>query len=739
MAIWWVDPYAEANIGGIHGTLDTTTRNGTYGYPFVFSDVAKSSATGLTSSINGQTISSGDEIRFKALASREDFLVDIGNQWYLQYGYRAYDTNSSNTNLTGLGSSWPSTAGTWGYQTTFVYDPVESDKVVQKSAGNFKPLMSQKYHRSSDTLWELRYSYNLSYSRMVLERQFPNSSYANMQLYALDPDYVVPYAADQIYLLCMQVPITVTDGWTSETTRNGYNFIRIGNSSTSTHTFYMNMTGNTNPNANTIYDMPDTGWDFHCNSSSTNPHAMYYYISSATDNGASVGYSYTQKPGAFYGSQTYGSYVYDYTGQYYNGSAYQSTSCNSIDITSMFANFTQIYGRYSSSNTTSYPTKTFRNMMLNYYPYIYSSFGYSQYYNIGTVYSNSERNGGIISMEWSPGSSGWLKLLDGSHYGSTNSNAVSLLSGPGTGLINNTFIDSADAFANTAYNSTTHIDNSSAIIFNYTNDSSSSWPLSSNYNNPRTIAAGGGQPGLLGKVKYSSTDWWTNGFVKGSYVLSDNTRGAYVLSQSVGVLDTGGADYTTTDCTIDIETDAIMYGSSTAYLQYPSFHFSRNTYDGKPIALLPAIDDGNANTACIGYNNDSNAFCIQSNPNDNGDYFGKDFEIALPTYDPSSQNIRIDCVYRYENLNGNGISTSSDIYYYYVNTGGTLSTVSATLSSSNSSNTTQQTTILGSNMAQGDDKRNHIVGRLRFANTVSNTSTPDRGRLVIVSLTATAV
>ena len=739
MAVWWVDPYSDANIGGIHGTVNTTTRNGTYAYPFKFSDVVSTTSSGLSASINGNTISSGDEFRFKGLANREAFLVDVGNTWYHQYGYRMYYTGT-NTALTNLGSSWPSTAGVWGRQTTFVYDPAVTDLHTIKSAGNFKPLLSQKYHNAG-SYWELRYSYNLGYTRNVLYRQYPSSSYDDMQLYALDPDYIVPYgSSDDIYFLCLTVPITVTDGWTSETTRNGYNFIRIGSTSTSTYYFYFNPTSNTNANSNTIYDMPDTGWDFHGNGSgNTNPNNVYYYINSATDTGASVGYSYTQKPGSLYSSQQYSSYVMDYTGQYYHSSTNQSTSCNSADITCAMGTWFQTFGRYASSTPASYPTKTIRNIFTSYYPRIYSSYGYSQYYNIGTVMMTSPTNNAMLSLEYSPGGGGWIKFLDGAHYGTTSAGGPSVLPSNNGNLGNNWFVDSVAAFANTEYNAATHINNSSATIYNYTNDSSSSWPLASSYQYPEAIKAGGGSPGLSGKVNYAGSNWWTAGYVKGSYIYNNTQSGAYVISQSLGVLDMGGADYTASDCTINIETDAYMYSSNTAYLQYPSFHFSRNTYDGKPITILPAVDDVNANVACIGYNNDSNGFCVQSNPNDNGDYFGKDFEIALPTYDPSSQNIRIDCTYRFEDLNGNGINTNSYMYYYYSNSSGGHSYSSTTLYEYNTSNTTAQTTITGSNMAQGDDKRNHIIARLQFRNQVGNTSTPDRGRLVIVSLTATAV
>jgi hypothetical protein len=66
MAIWWLDPYIEAAVGGIHGTTDTTTRNGSYAAPFAFSNVVGISDNGATS-INGQSIADGDELRLKGL------------------------------------------------------------------------------------------------------------------------------------------------------------------------------------------------------------------------------------------------------------------------------------------------------------------------------------------------------------------------------------------------------------------------------------------------------------------------------------------------------------------------------------------------------------------------------------------------------------------------------------------------------------------------------------------------
>jgi hypothetical protein len=81
MAIFWCDPYinSAANNGttnGIHGTTDIVTRNGTYASPFSFLDISTTAST--LSTVNGQVIQVGDEIRLKGMNLESFFFSNTG-------------------------------------------------------------------------------------------------------------------------------------------------------------------------------------------------------------------------------------------------------------------------------------------------------------------------------------------------------------------------------------------------------------------------------------------------------------------------------------------------------------------------------------------------------------------------------------------------------------------------------------------------------------------------------------
>mgnify|MGYP003669768430 CR=1 FL=1 len=63
MAVVWIDPYIDSPNGGIHGTIDGTTQDGSYSYPFPLST---SSSTGSASK-TGLGLSNGDEVRIKVI------------------------------------------------------------------------------------------------------------------------------------------------------------------------------------------------------------------------------------------------------------------------------------------------------------------------------------------------------------------------------------------------------------------------------------------------------------------------------------------------------------------------------------------------------------------------------------------------------------------------------------------------------------------------------------------------
>jgi hypothetical protein len=99
MAVVWIDPYINSPNGGIHGTINGTTQDGSYSYPFPLST---SPSTGSASK-TALGLSSGDEVRIKGLpvdtfwgASVPFTSVTIsgGNAAYIQ----AYTVNAAHTN-----------------------------------------------------------------------------------------------------------------------------------------------------------------------------------------------------------------------------------------------------------------------------------------------------------------------------------------------------------------------------------------------------------------------------------------------------------------------------------------------------------------------------------------------------------------------------------------------------------------------------------------------------------------
>jgi hypothetical protein len=66
MATYWLDPFLEATTQG-NGTTDTSTQDGSYAAPFSLLNFRETGSSTLTTTINGTTLSDGDEVRFKGL------------------------------------------------------------------------------------------------------------------------------------------------------------------------------------------------------------------------------------------------------------------------------------------------------------------------------------------------------------------------------------------------------------------------------------------------------------------------------------------------------------------------------------------------------------------------------------------------------------------------------------------------------------------------------------------------
>ena len=69
MTVYWMDPFLEASTQG-NGTTNTSAKSGTYSAPFSMSDSGSfgyQANAALITSINGVSLSNGDEIRIKGL------------------------------------------------------------------------------------------------------------------------------------------------------------------------------------------------------------------------------------------------------------------------------------------------------------------------------------------------------------------------------------------------------------------------------------------------------------------------------------------------------------------------------------------------------------------------------------------------------------------------------------------------------------------------------------------------
>lgn len=183
MAIYWVDPYINSAAGGIHGTTDTTTRNGTYASPWNLVDIT--TAAKLTG------LASGDEVRFKGLAESTFF-----------------PTQETYSSVTGTGAS-----------TTYYY----------LQTGNNSKLIRVKDIKGVVYYNAISPSYN--YLRTILGTTTWQNASPLMDTtygyYPMSETYVITSGpgANVVQFPSLAVPITITSGWTSETVRDGVTII----------------------------------------------------------------------------------------------------------------------------------------------------------------------------------------------------------------------------------------------------------------------------------------------------------------------------------------------------------------------------------------------------------------------------------------------------------------------------------------------------------------------------------
>jgi hypothetical protein len=255
MAIWWLDPYIEAAVGGIHGTTDTTTRNGSYAAPFAFSNVVGTSNNGATS-INGQSIANGDELRLKGL-DYQSFLYNTSttdNKLNVTY-QNTYRFNVVSSEHQTQWDNWLTAHDNMNYNHGVVmyYDP--------NLIGTHKWLFQNIDIDASNSL--IGESIGSDPGLANAWHEGLQKSTGAWQISMFNPDYIIDRASTastEYYFREKQYNVTITDGWTSETVRDGVTFIVDENSNYSGTKYWFTPDRATNSSRDPYYkiDLPDT-------------------------------------------------------------------------------------------------------------------------------------------------------------------------------------------------------------------------------------------------------------------------------------------------------------------------------------------------------------------------------------------------------------------------------------------------------------------------------------------------
>ena len=710
MAVYWVDPYVDAGIGGIHGTTETTTRTGTYAAPFSWADVNGTQSGNYP----GVTLADGDEIRIKGLSSLNDFYIDLGSVWYASNYYNFYTASANST-----WESEKTAKDQLGF--AFALDSDFSNGFMKKnSAGTTVPLHFTGGWSSNTRISLYSSSGSAGFIQNWIRPRHYNSSTASLKIYLIDPDYYVssetPTGATYPFVKS-NVSLKITDGWTSSTARDGVNVIVLEatNMGNTTRNYYFNVNGNNKTYGN-WYDILNTHFVFIDTDSNTAYSRPYAYMNSA---GGSVynGTSTTQKYGSFVKAD--GGYpFYDYTSWYYQGgSSTDSNACNNIEfgmLNSYYAVYS--YARYGENHEIRYNNLFSRT----------SGIGYFNHYNF-----NNRRLDVIIGsgMSYNGSSGGFIN---------TTTNVM------GGDAPYYTFLDSATLFA---YNNaeslfyasdkslTDKITFGTGLITGTSHperfDTGSTW-------GPKFVGLSTGMPPYEDDLLITVSDWTQ---AKGIFYdgRTSTPHDASEINQPLGVLLCNDSDYRNTNSQLLTKTDMYIYttyGQTSPYLGDINMHFSNNDYDGKPVGLMLSTQRNNSYHYGLLYYNDSaedNALVIQGNAlaYDN-DWYTKTIEIPIPKY--TTEGIRITANLKVSSNWPNGNFVRLSAYYIHKTNGWTWTTLLTASNPASSYSTYTDVTLDIPNSSLPTKQTNHMKIGIDIQNPYSH-----EHKLYIKTIEATLV
>ena len=693
MAVFWVDPYINAPIGGIHGTLDGTTRNGTYSYPFSLDDIFPTNWGGSSiTAINGVAIANNDELRLKGLPLM-DFMLDVGNNYYMT-DRNVIRRNTYNAAIT------TEFSGTNNCCVMAIINP--------PNTLNNCIVLSNCIHTTDTTSYNQLSVYSQSPMTGIFTAQYRQVANANFQVYLVKKQYYITSAAllggnQQQYFCPINRGITITDGWTSETVRDGVNILCFGTTQNAFKYLNFNIGTNfANTASDTLYDMPNTSLVIYNSTSGNNGLAilprLWSCSKTAANGGINFGNTKTQKFGNIY-VVDFG--YSDQIGRFWESGVNTSNndeSCNNFEVNAIGAYYTRWAGGYFGKNVTG----TLRNAIA-YYAYPYNN---NIYDSAGSGQTRTMKYGSISTFTADAGQ-GWLlfqntinaltiELLSDSTIFSGFNGAGQFLNYTASSGVGPTFVFGTNIQAR---NTATTLGPNVSVQSN-----SSSGPfVLKGVTNTTAVYSGSINMSTSAAPLFYEVDGV--GFI-------NSTMGMHTATNSYGVLNTLGVDYKNTNHNIYTN----YSNSLSTYASLPTvnnnYHFSTNTYDQTPIGVIaPSNRNGSWNRGTIYYNDSSKtgALCFQSNGYAGVDIYQKAFEVEIPFYTTQSVKIEFD------------LETSADwnsnitVNVFY--RGSTDSLSSQQLYSSSSAvttKTTYSTTISNSNMSPS--KLRHMLVRVNFTN-----------------------
>ena len=562
MAIYYVDPYINASVGGIQGTNIPSARTGTWADPFKLTDIANNSSS--ITQLNGITINNGDEIRFKGLSSIDSFVYGTIRTTAVNYATRTVPDSADQTTL----ANWRAALNTGTSSTNrgmyFVSD-TNHTWLYDNLAGTDIPkglLMAQTNSTSTSNAIQ-----SYSSTSFPLGAVFMAHQATSLYLKLIDPIYHVKIPSYS-YFLNINANVTYSAGWTADGVQDGQTILPVLLSSVTTSAIGISNTAGAN-----IYNL---GRFHYCRGCYT---ADYQNVTTYNFNNAAANTTH------YFGTLSNISYT---NWSYFWWNNMSNKSLTKLKVGSFVDHYVSLQAY--SNGTTNNSTITFGNYCSGISPSVY--YDASTPYYFGNIFLYTQYSSSSMLYTATSLSTSVVNFLNNSYLFGYNNTPSLYYNYQGTTVF-------------------------PANLYNYESAQFLSVMPSPATSNSGPIYGGGALhyaiSTLPSKIKLNPAVWYQKypfyPFA-GSLVTAN---GFGQLNHDMGVLDTEGVDYKNSDSKTIINTGASV--SSTNWND-SNYTFGSNTYDGKVISTsLPGTSWSTIRTPLLVYNDDNNNLVIQCNAN----------------------------------------------------------------------------------------------------------------------------